>query len=87
MLLVVMLTFAVLLLGCWSLRELRQATPERPQPLRRLRALRWGARLTYVDLAQRTGIPARQLAEIEHGLADPHPEQLRRIVDALRAAA
>jgi transcriptional regulator with XRE-family HTH domain len=39
--------------------------------------------LTYTDVAQRTGIPARLLAEIEYGLRLPDPEQLRWIVQAL----
>lgn len=44
-------------------------------------------RATYTDLAQRTGLPARLLAEIEHGLRLPQPDQVQLISRALGAAA
>ncbi|MBK9944783.1 MAG: CPBP family intramembrane metalloprotease [Kouleothrix sp.] len=52
-----------------------------------LRELRHTAGLTYTDLAQRTGLPARLLAEIEHGLRLPQPDQVQLISRALGAAA
>ena len=48
-----------------------------------LRDLRRSSGLTYVDLAQRTGLPVRRLAEIEHGLRLPQPDDLQRIELAL----
>ncbi len=51
-----------------------------------IRELRRRSGLTYVDLAQRTGIPSRLLAEIEHGLRLPAPEQLRLIAAGLGVA-
>lgn len=70
------------------------ATPHAPQTngrntrppavdISNLRAMRRKSGLTYTDVAQRTGIPARLLAEIEYGLRLPDPEQLRWIVQAL----
>lgn len=70
------------------------ATPHAPQAngrntrppavdISNLRAMRRKSGLTYTDVAQRTGIPARLLAEIEYGLRLPDPEQLRWIVQAL----
>lgn len=50
-----------------------------------LRELRHNAGLTYTDLAQRTGLPARLLAEIEHGLRLPLPEQVQLITQVLGA--
>ena len=48
-----------------------------------LRASRHARGLSYVELAQRTGLRVRLLAEIEHGLCPPEPEQLHLIVGAL----
>jgi uncharacterized protein len=48
-----------------------------------IRALRRAAGITYVELAQRTQLPARLLAEIEHGLYSPNHDQLGRIFQAL----
>ncbi len=48
-----------------------------------IRVLRRDQGLTYSDLGQQTGIPARLLAEIEHGLRMAQPEQLGRIAQAL----
>jgi membrane protease YdiL (CAAX protease family) len=59
----------------------------RPEPElpahRRTRNLRQAARLTYVELAQRTGLPARVIAEIEHGWRHPDPDHLRLITEAI----
>ncbi|HNP73917.1 MAG TPA: CPBP family glutamic-type intramembrane protease [Kouleothrix sp.] len=72
----------------------RPAAPAAPKPkpaanqplVANLRLRRQVAGITYVDLAQRTGLPARLLAEIEHGLRLPQPEQIQLIVSALGAA-
>jgi hypothetical protein len=48
-----------------------------------LRSLRLQSGLGYVELAQRTGIPVRELAEIEHGLRPLDPEQRRRLANVL----
>ena len=48
-----------------------------------IRTLRRTAGITYVELAQRTQLPARLLAEIEYGLRPPDQEQLGRIFRAL----
>jgi hypothetical protein len=48
-----------------------------------VRSLRQAAQLTYVELAQRSGLPARVIAEIEHGWRRPEPEALCLIMQAL----
>jgi membrane protease YdiL (CAAX protease family)/DNA-binding XRE family transcriptional regulator len=48
-----------------------------------IRALRRDAGLTYADLAARSGVPARTIAEIEHGLCSPRPEYLLQIAEGL----
>jgi len=48
-----------------------------------LRSLRLQSGLGYVELAQRTGIPVRDLAEIEHGLRPLDPEQRRQLANVL----
>jgi membrane protease YdiL (CAAX protease family) len=48
-----------------------------------LRSLRIQSGLGYVELAQRTGIPVRDLAEIEHGLRPLQPEQRRQLANVL----
>jgi len=45
--------------------------------------LRRAAQLTYIDLAERAGLPARLLAEIELGLAPLDPESALRLADGL----
>lgn len=50
-----------------------------------IREQRRRAGLAYIDLAERTGISVRTLAEIEHGLRLPQPEQIQLIADALGA--
>ena len=52
------------------------------QPLD-LRALRLQSGYSYVELAQRSGIPVRQLAEVEHGLRQLQPSEQRLLADAL----
>lgn len=51
-----------------------------------MREARRGARMTYAALSAHTGLPMRALAEIEHGLRSPHPEELRRIAHGLGLA-
>jgi uncharacterized protein len=48
-----------------------------------VRALRRAAQLTYVELAQRSNLPARLIAEIEHGWCRPEPEHLNILVRAI----
>jgi uncharacterized protein len=48
-----------------------------------LRALRQAAQLTYIELAQRCGLPARVIAEIEHGWRRAESEDMRLILRAL----
>ncbi len=52
-------------------------------PTNELRALRRSRGLSYVELARRTGLPARRLAEIEHGLRPVVPEHLGLIARTL----
>jgi membrane protease YdiL (CAAX protease family) len=54
-------------------------TPDLPN----VRSLRRAACLSYVELAQRSGVSARVIAEIEHGWCRPKSEYLRLIVEAL----
>jgi hypothetical protein len=61
------------------------ASLERSSPSRIL-SLRRGLGLTYGDLARRTGIPSRLLAEIEHGLRPIQPDQLQLIAAGLGVA-
>ena len=48
-----------------------------------LRVRRRASDLSYVELAQQTGLHVRLLAEIEHGLRPIEPEQLHLIAGAL----
>lgn len=67
--------------------QLRARTARQLQPAGALvRERRRAARLTYPALAARSGLPAGVLAEIEHGLRHPLPEELRRIEQAIAAA-
>lgn len=52
-----------------------------------LRDLRRAAGLTYVELGQRTGLSVQLIAEIEHGLRLPQPEQVRTLSQALGVVA
>jgi membrane protease YdiL (CAAX protease family) len=56
-----------------------QVVPAAPM----IRALRRAAGLTYVELALRTQLPARLIAEIEHGLRVPNHNQLGLIFQVL----
>jgi membrane protease YdiL (CAAX protease family) len=61
--------------------------PHRSAPERiDIRTLRRRAGLTYIDLAIRTGIPARQLAEIEFGDRVPTAEYRQRISQVFNVA-
>lgn len=61
----------------------RHAASDRVPALPMIRALRRAAGMTYVELAQRTQLPARLLAEIEYGLRLPTQEQLGVIFQTL----
>lgn len=52
----------------------RRVVRRTPIPLPAMRASRLAMGLRYLDLAQRTGLPARLIAEIEHGLRPLEPE-------------
>jgi uncharacterized protein len=56
-----------------------------PEPLTRtnIRALRRSAGMSYIELARRSGLPVRLIAELEYDLCPLQPEYLRRIADAL----
>lgn len=49
----------------------------------RLKLCRLAAGLLQLELAKRARIPCLRLAEIENGLAVPHPDELDRISTAL----
>jgi membrane protease YdiL (CAAX protease family) len=53
------------------------------QTLTNIRMLRREAGLTYIALAKRTGIPARLIAEIEHGLQPFQSDQLSQLAAGL----
>jgi uncharacterized protein len=48
-----------------------------------LRTIRRDSGITYYDLAQRTGLPVRLLAEIEHGMRLPQADHVQAIAQAL----
>jgi membrane protease YdiL (CAAX protease family) len=67
------------------IRAIRFGTPDQ-RPVSStggLRSLRLQSGLGYVELSQRTGIPVRELAEIEHGLRPLQPDQRRQLADVL----
>jgi membrane protease YdiL (CAAX protease family) len=72
-------------LGLLIMRSLRQGVPQQlPANLApNIRQLRLQSGLGYVEMAQRTGIPIRELAEIEHGLRPMQPEQRRQLATVL----
>ena len=78
---------AVIVLGvlAFSAGIVRRHYGAAATPANELRTLRRSRGLSYVELARSTGLPARQLAEIEHGLRVPDPDQLGQIFQALRA--
>lgn len=55
------------------------------KPGERIRELRRAAGMSYVELAERSGIPARVLGEIEHGRRAPQPSELRLIAASLKS--
>jgi membrane protease YdiL (CAAX protease family) len=70
----------------WRARGAHVATPtDKPDGLS-MRQLRHELGLTYVGLALRSGLPARQIAEIEYGMRQPLPEELGRLALALGVA-
>ena len=62
-------------------RAVRSGVPLQPPAgdLPGLRRLRLQSGMSYVEIAQRAGIPARQLAEIEYGLRPIDSEERRRL--------
>jgi hypothetical protein len=73
---------AVMMLRPQGTPGVPHAQPELPA-YRKARSLRQAAHLTYIDLAQRTGLPARVIAEIEHGWRQPDPDHLRLIIETI----
>ncbi len=72
-------------LGLLIARSLRLGAPQ-PLPTNlapNMRQLRLQLGFGYVEMAQRTGIPIRELAEIEHGLRPMQPEQRRQLATVL----
>ena len=81
----VLAVLAVLILIVQQMRQRRAAPASAASQSSQLnvRMLRRSAGLNYIDLASRTGIPARQLAEIEYGYRLLTPEYRQRISLAL----
>jgi hypothetical protein len=75
----------VVAVGMLIVRSIRFGMPEQlPANLApSLRQLRLQTGMGYVDIAQRTGISVRELAEIEHGLRPIQPEQRRQLAGVL----
>ncbi|MFL5802704.1 MAG: type II CAAX prenyl endopeptidase Rce1 family protein [Roseiflexaceae bacterium] len=71
--------------GALMIRAIRFGTPDQlpANSTAALRSLRLQSGLGYVELARRTGIPVRELAEIEHGLRPIQPEQRRQLANVL----
>ena len=72
--------------GAWLMTMWTQPAPKArpPRPIARtIRALRLQNGVKYIDLAQRTGLSVRLLAEIEHGMRLPHPDQIDKIANGL----
>jgi membrane protease YdiL (CAAX protease family) len=72
-------------LGILLVRSIRFGEPDQlPADLApSLRLLRLQSGMGYVEFAQRTGIPVRELAEIEHGLRPLEPDQRRQLASVL----
>lgn len=79
-----MVAFDVLLLRFVVLKATVVRAPGVSQ--QSIRALRHNLGLAYIDMAERTGLPVRLLAEIEHGLRIPQAEQLAKIAQGLGVA-
>lgn len=78
---------AVVSLACAAGPQVLPSMGERVEPAQNLmRQTRQRAKLTYAALAERTGLTIRALAEIEHGLRQPLPEELGRIAQGLGLA-
>ncbi len=65
------------------LKLLSKSPPVAPPACSQLRELRRGQRIRLSDLAARTGLPTRRVAEIELGLDTPLPAELQLIAIAL----
>lgn len=74
------ISLTTILFGLLPLLERRVHAP--PRVGEQLRMLRREQRLSYVELASRTGLPARLLAELELGLCLPQPSQLTALAAA-----
>jgi DNA-binding XRE family transcriptional regulator len=70
----------ILMLHSWNQRHQPRAVS---QALGNMRSLRRASGLTYTELARRTGLSARALAEIEHGLSPVAPQQADSIAQVL----
>jgi membrane protease YdiL (CAAX protease family)/DNA-binding XRE family transcriptional regulator len=70
----------ILMLHSWNQRHQPRAVS---QALGNMRSLRRASGLTYTELARRTGLSARALAEIEHGLSPVAPQQANSIAQVL----
>jgi membrane protease YdiL (CAAX protease family)/transcriptional regulator with XRE-family HTH domain len=85
------LVAAMMLIGALALvivggvLKLQFSAPPQPAPTahHQLRELRRGQRIQLSDLAARTGLPSRRVAEIELGLAIPQLAELQLITIAL----
>jgi len=76
---------AVYMLMLTSIVKRMPVVQQAPAP-NGLRALRINAGLAYIDLAERTGMSVRLLAEIEHGMRLAQPEQVQAIRQAIGVA-
>lgn len=80
--------YVLAILSIAAMLLLREAGAARPGSEPAIGSLLRGARieanLTYVALALRTGMSVRLLAEIEHGMRAPLPDDVERIKAALR---
>lgn len=70
----------ILMLHSWNQRH--QSPADSPF-LGNMRSLRRAAGITYIELARRTGLSARAIAEIEQGISLVQPQQADRIARVL----
>lgn len=69
--------------GIIGLEALTSAPAHTNIPFTGLRELRLAHKLTYVELANRAGIPVRRLAELEFGLVAAAPDEIGRVAAVL----